>query len=148
MQKTLFRLSDIIELCLVYVLCFSLNLLFDYSGKVFYSSFLLMTFVRRFQEYRREILFLFSFMAIVIQYQMLYRKKREIFCRILVGDYLFHIIGQYVGVNFGILFSECLFFTILDFWMNFSIQSNVCLFFLFAIYTFISIRWINQYEKL
>lgn len=30
MKKSLFRLTDVLELCIAYTFCFSLNLMFDY----------------------------------------------------------------------------------------------------------------------
>ena len=89
MKKSLFRFDDALELYVAYIFCFSLNTLFDYVTALKVRSYLLKAYFQSFIEYRSQIVFLFTFIVMVFHYQMLYRKKTEVFCRTLVGDTIF-----------------------------------------------------------
>ena len=92
MRKSLFRIVDVLELCTAYIFCFFLNVLLDYAKTLDLDSYILKAFVKNFIDYQPLIVLLFTFIVIVFHYQMLHRKKAEIFCKILVGDTVFHII--------------------------------------------------------
>ena len=86
MRKSLFRIVDVLELCIAYIFCFFLNVLLDYAKTLDLDSYILKAFVKNFIDYQPLIVLLFTFIVIVFHYQMLHRKKAEIFCKILVGD--------------------------------------------------------------
>lgn len=81
MKKSLFRLTDLLELCLAYSFCFSLNLLMDYAKTLDLDAYILKAFLKNFIDYQPLIVSLFTFIVIAFHYQMLERKKAEIFCR-------------------------------------------------------------------
>lgn len=103
MKKSLFRLTDMLELSFAYILCFSLNLLLDYVKTLDLDSYLLKTFLKNFIDYQPLVVLLFTFIVIVFHYQMLQRKKVEIFCRILVGGTVFNITTRYIRDSLTIL---------------------------------------------
>lgn len=89
MKKTLFRLTDILELCIAYAFCFSLNLAFDYVKTLQITSDLLASFLRNFLPYQSIIVILSTFVVIVFHYQFSCRKKQKCFAEcLLVIHYL------------------------------------------------------------
>ena len=96
MKKSLFRLTDLLELCLAYSFCFSLNLLMDYAKTLDLDAYILKAFLKNFIDYQPLIVSLFTSIVIAFHYQMLERKKAEIFCRILVGGTVFNIAIRYM----------------------------------------------------
>ena len=118
MKKSLFRISDVLELCTAYMLCFFLNLLFDYVKIMDLDSYILKAFLKNFTDYQEIIVLIFTVVVIVFHYQMLHRKKTEIFCKMLVGDTIFNITIRYAlncDINICLLFinfSECNPFTL------------------------------------
>ena len=48
MKKSLFRLTDVLELCIAYTFCFSLNLTFDYVKTLDLESYILESFLKTF----------------------------------------------------------------------------------------------------
>ena len=95
MDKSLFRRFDRLELLCCYALCFLLNILFDYAKNVKFDSYFLQTFFKQFYDYQALIMFSFSFLVVVFHYQILQRKKKEVHCRILVGDTISVITKRY-----------------------------------------------------
>ena len=79
MKKSLFRISDVIELCTAYMFCFFLNLLFNYVKIMDLDSYILKAFLKNFTDYQEIIVLIFTVVVIVFHYQMLHRKKAEIF---------------------------------------------------------------------
>ena len=96
MKKTLFRTSDCIELSIVYLSCFILNIIIEYTKTLEINSYILENFIKIFTEHQTLITILFTFVVIIFHYQMLQRKKEEIFCKILVGDTISNIITKYI----------------------------------------------------
>ena len=50
MKKSLFRISNVLELCTAYMLCFFLNLLFDYVKIMDLDSYILKAFLKNFTD--------------------------------------------------------------------------------------------------
>ena len=48
MKKSLFRLTDMLELSIAYIFCFFLNLLFDYVKTLDLDAYLLKAFLKNF----------------------------------------------------------------------------------------------------
>ena len=141
MKKSLFRLTDMLELSIVYIVCFSLNLLLDYAKTFDLDDYILKAFLKNFIDYQPLIVSLFTFIVIVFHYQMLERKKTEIFCRILVGGTVFSITIRYV--------LDCL--AVLTFVYLFSALVNLDNFYLvliFVTYILISARQVRKYENI
>lgn len=146
-KKSLFRTTDALELCTAYIFCFLLNLLFDYVKTLDLDSYMLKTFFQSFMDYQKLIVFLFTLIVIVFHYQMLYRKKQEIYCRILVGDTLFHITIRYSLDCLMILGFAFLLSTLVNLYFHFNLINNFYLVFIFIIYILISASQVRKSEK-
>ncbi len=79
MKKSLFRLTGVLELCIAYTFCFSLNLTFDYVKTLELTSGILTSFFRNFLEYQTMIVILSTFLVVVFHYQFSCRKKQRYF---------------------------------------------------------------------
>lgn len=147
MRRSLFRFADALELCTAYIFCFLLNLLFDYVKTLDLDSYMLKNFFENFTNYQALIIFLFTFIVIVFHYQMLYRKKTEVYCRILVGDTIFHITFRYSLDCLMILGFVYLLSTLVNVYFNFNLTSNLYLVFIFITYILISASQVPKYEN-
>ena len=148
MKKTLFRLTDILELCIAYAFCFFLNLAFDYVKTLQITSDLLASFLRNFLPYQSIIVILSTFVVIVFHYQFSCRKKTEVFCRMLVGDTLFNIMVRYSLVCLIVLASIYLLSTMVNVYLGFSLTGNLYLALIFIVYILISARQVCKYENI
>ena len=79
MKKSLFRLTDVLELCVAYTFSFSLNLTFDYVKTLELTSGILISFFRNFLEYQTMIVIISTFLVVVLHYQFSCRKKQKYF---------------------------------------------------------------------
>lgn len=148
MKKSLFRLTDVLELYSAYIFCFSLNVLLDYAKTLDLDSYILKAFLKNFIDYQPLIVLLFTFIVIVFHYQMLHRKNTEIFCKILVGDTVFHITNQYVRDCLAILVPACLLSALAGIYLNVSLASNLYLVLIFIFYILIGARKVQKkYEN-
>ena len=141
MKKSLFRLTDMLELSIVYIVCFSLNLLLDYAKTLDLDAYILKAFLKNFIDYQPLIVSLFTFIVIVFHYQMLERKKTEIFCRILVGGTVFSITIRYVLDCLAVLIFVYLFSALVN-------LDNFYLVLIFVTYILISARRVRKYENI
>ena len=147
MKKSLFRLTDMLELSFAYILCFSLNLLLDYVKTLDLDSYLLKTFLKNFIDYQPLVVLLFTFIVIVFHYQMLQRKKVEIFCRILVGGTVFNITTRYIRDSLTILIPVYLLSVLANAYLDFNFFSNFYLVLILITYILISSRQVRKYEN-
>ena len=127
MRKSLFRIVDVLELCTAYIFCFFLNVLLDYAKTLDLDSYILKAFVKNFIDYQPLIVLLFTFIVIVFHYQMLHRKKAEIFCKILVGDTVFHITIRYALDCIMILAFAYILSVLANVYLNFNLTSSLYL---------------------
>lgn len=148
MKKSLFRLTDVSELCIAYIFCFSINVLLDYAKTLDLDSYILKAFLTSFIDYQPLIILLFTFIVIVFHYQMLRRKNTEIFCKILVGDTVFYITSRYVLDCLAILILACLLSALAGVYLNVSLTGNLYLVLIFIIYILIGARKVQKkYEN-
>ena len=147
MKKSLFRLTDMLELSFAYILCFSLNLLLDYVKALDLDSYLLKAFLKNFIDYQPLVVSLFTFIVIVFHYQMLQRKKVEIFCRILVGGTVFNITTRYIRDSLTILIPVYLLSVLANAYLDFNFFSNFYLVLILITYILISARQVRKYEN-
>ena len=148
MKKSLFRLPDMLELSIAYIFCFSLNLLLDYAKTLDLDAFILKAFLKNFIDYQPLIVLLFTFIVIVFHYQMLEKKKAEIFCRILVGGTVSKITIRYMLDCITVLISAYLLSAFVNFHFGFNLANNFYLVLIFVIYILISARRVRKYENL
>ena len=147
MRKSLFRIVDVLELCTAYIFCFFLNVLLDYAKTLDLDSYILKAFVKNFIDYQPIIVFLFTFIVIVFHYQMLHRKKAEIFCKILVGDTVFHITIRYALDCIMILAFAYILSVLANVYLNFNLTSSLYLVPILITYILISARQVRKYEN-
>ena len=148
MKKSLFRLTDMLELSVAYIFCFSLNLLLDYAKTLDLDAYILKAFLKNFIDYQPLIVSLFTFIVIVFHYQMLERKKAEIFCRILVGGTVFSITIRYVLDCLTVLIFAYLLSTLVNLHFGFNLADNFYLVLIFVTYILISARRVRKYENI
>ena len=148
MKKSLFRLTDMLELSIAYIFCFSLNLLLDYAKTLDLDAYILKAFLKNFIDYQPLIVSLFTFIVIVFHYQMLERKKAEIFCRILVGGTVFSITIRYVLNCLMVLIFVYLLSALVNLHFGFNLADNFYLVLIFVAYILISARRVRKYENI
>ncbi len=148
MKKSLFRLTDMFQLSIAYIFCFSLNLLLDYAKTLDLDSYILKAFLKNFIDYQPLIVSLFTFIVIVFHYQMLERKKAEIFCRILVGGTVFSITIRYVLDCLTVLIFVYLLSALVNLHFGFNLADNFYLVLIFVTYILISARRVRKYENI
>ena len=148
MKKSLFRLTDMLELSIAYIFCFSLNLLLDYAKTLDLDAYILKAFLKNFIDYQPLIVLLFTFIVIVFHYQMLERKKTEIFCRILVGGTVFSITIRYVLDCLTVLIFVYLLSALVNLHFGFNLANNFYLVPIFVTYILISARRVRKYENI
>ena len=148
MKKSLFRLTDMLELSIAYIFCFSLNLLLDYAKTLDLDAYVLKAFLKNFIDYHPLIVSLFTFIVIVFHYQMLERKKAEIFCRILVGGTVFSITIRYVLDCLTVLIFVYLLSALVNLHFGFNLADNFYLVLIFVTYILISARRVRKYENI
>lgn len=147
MGKSLFRLVDRFELLSCYLVCFIFNMVFDLVKTLNIDSYLLRTFLKQFYDYQAFIIFLFTFVVAIFHYQMLHKKKVEVYCRILVGDTILTITIRYILeclIILGIAFSIS---TITNIILVINLTNNIHLACLFIIYILISSRRLCKFEN-
>lgn len=147
MKKSLFRLTDMLELSAAYSFCFSLNLLLDYTKTLDLEAYVLKTFLKNFIDHQSLVVLLFTFIVIVFHYQMLEKKKTEIFCRILVGGTVLHITARYVLDCISVLISVYLLSVLVNLRLGFNAAGSVYLVLIFVAYILISARKVRKYEN-
>lgn len=148
MKKSLFRLTDMLELSIAYIFCFSLNLLLDYAKTLDLDAYILKAFLKNFIDYQPLIVSLFTFIVIVFHYQMLERKKAEIFCRILVGGTVSSITIRYVLDCLTVLIFVYLLSALVNLHFGFNSAENFYLVLIFVTYILISARRVRKYENI
>ncbi len=147
MGKSLFRFVDTLELCIAYLICFSSNLLFDYVKTLNLDSYILKAFLKNIMDYQTIINFLLTSIVIVFHYQMLHRKKTEIYCRILVGDTLLNITIRYILNCLTILGLIYILSIVINVYLNYNLTSNLYLVYIFSTYILISASQVRKYEN-
>lgn len=147
MKKSLFRLIDRFELFSFYVLCFGFNIMFNYAKTLNIDSYLLQTFLKQFYDHQTLIILLLTIIVIINHYQMLNRKKVEIYCRILVGDTIRSATIRYIFeclVILGIVFVISM---IISDILAICLINNIYLSCIFMVYILISSRMVSKFEN-
>lgn len=147
MKKSLFRLIDRFELLSCYVLCFVFNIMFDYVKTLSIDSYLLRTFLKQFYDYQVLIIFLLTFIVVIFHYQMLHRKKIEVYCRILVGDTILSATIRYIFECLVILGIAFIISIIINIMLDINLTNNIYLSCIFVVYILISSRMVGRFEN-
>lgn len=147
MKKSLFRIADVSELSIAYIFCFTINILIEYIKTLEVDPYVLQVFIQNFIDYQLLIILLFTFIVFIFHYQMLQRKKEEIFCKILVGDTISNIRIWYVLECLIILTFVFLLSIIVNIYFNFNLTNNFYLVLVFIIYIIVSARKVQKHES-
>lgn len=147
MKKSLFRLIDKVELLSLYILCFGFNIMFDYIKTLSIDSHLLKTFLEQFYKHRVLIIFLLTFIIIIFHYQMLNRKKLEIYCRILVGSTILSIVLHYILECFTILSIAFTISILINTVLDIGLTNNIYLSCILLVYILTSSGIVNKLEN-
>ena len=148
MKKSLFRRTDMSELCIAYMFCFSLNMLLDFAKTLDPDAYILKAFLKNFIDCQTLIVSLFTSIVIVFHYQMLERKKTEIFCRILVGGTVSDITIRYMLDCIVVILFVYLLPALVNLRPGFNLAGNFYLVLIFVAYILISARQVRKYENL
>lgn len=148
MSKSLFRFVDRFELFSCYLLCFIFNIVFDFVKTLSIDSHLLQIFLKQFSDYQALIVFLFTFIVVIFHYQMLHRKKVEVYCRILVGDTIRAITIRYIVESLVILGIAFLLSIMINICLSIKLTSNIYLACILVIYILISAGKVWSFENL
>lgn len=139
MRYSLFRLRDIIEVCVIYLICFTSNSIFTFVNSLnLGNSSILNSFLKNIIDYQIIINIFLTFIVVVFHYQFVNKKRIEIYCRILVGDNLIKITLRYIKNSSYILIFSFLLSLILNYILELDINTNLYLFFIFIIYILLS----------
>ncbi len=139
MRYSLFRLRDIIEVCVIYLICFTSNSIFTFVNSLnLGNSSILNSFLKNIIDYQIIINIFLTFIVVVFHYQFVNKKRIEIYCRILVGDNLIKITLRYIKHSFYILIFSFLLSLISNYILELDIDNNLYLFFIFIIYILLS----------
>lgn len=147
MRKSLFRFVDRFELLSCYLICFIFNIVFDFVKTLSIDSHLLQTFLKQFCDHQALIIFLFTFIVVIFHYQMLHKKKVEVYCRILVGDTILSITIRYILECLVILGITFLLSIIMNIRLSINLTSNIYLACIFVIYILISAGKVWRFEN-
>ncbi|CDZ23452.1 putative membrane protein [[Clostridium] cellulosi] len=147
MKKSLFRLIDRVELLSCYILCFGFNIVFDYVKTLSIDSYLLEIFFKQFYDYRGLIIFLLTFAVVIFHYQMLNRKKVEVYCRVLVGDTIRSITIRYFLECLAILLIAFVISAIANVILGIGLTNNIYLSCVFVVYILISSLMVSRFEN-
>lgn len=147
MKKSLFRLIDRFEMLSFYVLCFGFNVMFDYVKTLSIDSYLLQTFLKQLYDHQALIILLLTFIVVINHYQMLNRKKVEIYCRILVGDTIRFATIRYIFECLVILGIAFVISMIINAILGIRLTNNIYLSYIFVIYILISSRMVSKFEN-
>ena len=143
-RKSFLRNSDRIELCILYLICFLLSVAFELGERLKNKSYLLYTFVKNFTDYKILITLLFTTIVVVFHYQILNIKKKEIYCRYLVGDTLSKLTIRYIFECVIILIINFLISLFIKQCCNLNLYNDFYLVFIFVLYILISARRVKK----
>lgn len=139
MKYSLFRFIDVFEATTIYSVCFISNLLLLFvDTSNLEVSFILNYFLKNIAEYKIAISILLTSIIIVFHYQFLQRRKKEVFCRILIGDTIVKIRILYFKNILTILVFSFSLSLPLNFYLGLNITSNLYLVFIFILYIIFS----------
>ena len=148
MKQSLFRKKDVMELCILYIVCFMLEFMLENIKNIKINIEIVEYFLSGFARYKIPIVLLFSIVVVVYHYQFVFRKKKEIYCRILVGDTLQDIKKRYILENVTILLLNYLLFNVISIYLDIDVFKNSYLFFCLLMYILVSTSGMKNYESI
>ena len=146
MKKSIYRISERMELFISYFICFGVASLFEYLKNIKFKSLLMEMYFKQIYDFRMVILLILSFMVLAFHYQIANRKKTEVYCRIVVGETLHHLVFLYLVENVILLICTSAIFFVLNSVSGLQIMDSVYLLLILVIYIFIGLRMVSKNE--
>ena len=138
MKYSLYRIVDIVEVFILYLICFSVNLIFIYISRLSLEKVLILkNFLQSISDYKYIFIIFLTFMLIIFNYQFINKKKSEIYCRVIVGDTIKKIRKKYILDSIIILTLSFMVSLFISLYLNISITSNIYIYLIFVMYTII-----------
>lgn len=145
MKYSLFRLIDIFELVIIYLMCFTSNSVLMYVGRLdFKNSFVLYSFLEGILDYQLTINIILTFMAGLFHYQFLIRRRAEVSCRILIGDTISNIVVRYILHSIFILVLSFVLSLVLNLYLSLKLTNNLYLMPIFIFYIIFSASQVKR----
>lgn len=136
--KLLLRMSNRIELFLLYFSLFSFLILLLFIERTSADSDVLMRYFRYVIEYRTIFILTLSTIALLFHYRFLTIARVEVNCRVLVGDTVRDIKIRYFIELFSILILCFILSTIFSLAFSFPLLENIYLFIILSAYIILS----------
>lgn len=145
MKYSLFRFIDLIEITILYLICFIANLSIIFVQTLNLEAYpVLKSFVESILDLKLFAIFSLTLIVLVFHYQFLDQKKTEIYCRILVGDTKVNLTIRYIVNNLSILLLISILSFLVNFFLNINLTTNFYLFFIFVVYIIFFAGWVNK----
>jgi hypothetical protein len=122
--------------------------MFDYVKTLNIESDLLQNFLKQFYDYQVLIVFLLTFIVVIFHYQMVHRKKIEVYCRILVGDTIQSVTIRYICECLVILGIALIISMVMNIMLDINLTNNIYLSCIFVVYILISSWMVSRFENL
>lgn len=146
-KKSIFSNIDRIELCILYLFCFLSSIALELGVNFKTDSFILYTFIKSFTDYKILITLLLTTIILVFHYQILGRKKKEIYCRCLVGDTLCKLTMRYIFECVTILIITFFITLLIRYSYHLILYTDFYLVIIFILYILLSTGWVNTHEN-
>lgn len=148
MKYSLFRRNDMFEAFVCYFICFAFNIaLTAIQGHDLAQSLLVFRFFEELAEHQAKIVALMSLcISVIFHYQLISRKKVEIFCRFLVGDTMFKIKRRFALHHLMIISISFLASLALNIYFNIKLTLNIPLIILFFLLALLAAGKVSAYE--
>lgn len=148
MKYSLFRRKDIFEAFVCYCICFAFNIaLTAIQGHDLAHSLLLFRFFEKLAEHQAKIVALMSLcISVIFHYQLISRKKVEIFCRFLVGDTMMKMKRRFVLHHLIVISTAFLASLALNIYFHIKLTLNIPLMMLFIFLALVATGKVSAYE--
>jgi len=145
MKHSLFRFIELIEISILYIVCFTLNITLIFVQTINLDAYpILKSFIESILDFKLLIVIFITFIVLIFHYQFIDQKKAEIYCRILVGDTKKNITSNFAFHNFFILIFSFILSLSLNFLLNVHFYINFWLVLIFTIYIIFFTSWVNK----
>lgn len=144
MNKTLFRLTDIIEVTTIFLFCFITNILIYFWGLIYNEqTTLIAELINSIAKYRYTITSILTVLVVIYLYQFIKRRKKEIVIRYLVGDVIREIKKYYLMCLFFTLIGNYIFSLLFSLLLSIPLSINIHLLLLISCYCLLSTLWVR-----
>jgi len=147
MKKSILKFIDVIKICLICCLCFSINFIINVFSTIKFNSYLLESFIGDIVVHRTTISLFMIFLVLVYFYQLINCKIVEVKCRILVGDTIYGILERYFIFSLCSILVGYAIFWLLEMITGFSHIYNLSVLLILILYDLLSMVMVIINEK-